>query len=131
MKNYTIYLVSQKNLNAIELLDAAFDSRAEAEAYAGRFKTHQQPDIIEITVNPAYVKYPTQDCYYLEINTADGSVLEYYIANTLQGEENALAGNYFIEHIAGQEMVCLYVMAATEKEAKALGLKRFSNITFL
>ena len=44
MKSYSVFLVSHKNLDSIKLIDAAFDSIDKAEAYANRYKTHQEPD---------------------------------------------------------------------------------------
>ncbi|RZK65396.1 MAG: hypothetical protein EOO92_26405, partial [Pedobacter sp.] len=94
MKPYSVFLVSHKNLDSIELIDAAFDSREKAETYANRYKTYQEPDITEITINPPYHVDSTQDCYYLEFNQADNRVADCHISNTLESSNNALAGNY-------------------------------------
>ena len=128
MKSYSVFLVSHKNLDSIKLIDAAFDSREKAEAYANRYKTHQEPDIAEIMVNPSYHADPTQDCYYLEFNKEDRSVADCHISNTLESAERALSGAYSTETINNTDRICIAVFAASEKEAIINGLKTLSTI---
>lgn len=117
MSTYSIFLVSQKNLDSIELLDTAFDSREKAEAYANRYKTHQEPDIREIIVNPPYHSDPNRNCYYLEVNMADRSVNECYVSNTLQASKDALDGTYAIDTQNEHPWAYITVIAESEKEA--------------
>ena len=126
MKSYSVFLVSHKNLDSIKLIDAAFDSREKAEAYANRYKTHQEPDITEITVNPPYHSDQSQDCYYLEINIADNTVVECHISNTLESSNNALAGADNMEALSSQ-LICLTVIAPSTEGAIAKGLALVSK----
>lgn len=113
MKTYTIFLVSQKNLDSIQLLDAAFDTKEKAEAYANRFKTNMEPDITEITVNPPYCSDVSQDCYYVEMDF-DGSEAESYVVNTLEGSKSALQDFKFLDD---RFRTCGYVIAENPEEA--------------
>ena len=125
MKTYSVFLVSQKGLDSIELLDAAFDSRESAEAYAMSYKTFMEPDITEVVINPPYEADPSRDCYYVEINMADRSVQECYIANTLMACAYAAAGKQNVETADGEERLCMYVLAENEREAIAAALGKY------
>lgn len=124
MKTYSVFLVSQKGLDSIGLLDAAFDSRAGAEAYANRYKTYMEPDITEVVINSFYDADPLRDCYYVEINIADKSVQECYVANTIKASADAAAEKYTLETVCGEERVGMYVLAQNEREASEVALSK-------
>jgi hypothetical protein len=115
MKPNSIFLVSLKNLDSIEMVEVAFDTRAKAEAYANRYKTNQDPDITEVPVNPVYHSDPTVDCYYLEIDSE--KVVECHISDTMESSEMALNKSFRKLRYPYQNIVCTAVFAETEEKA--------------